>query len=133
MYSSSYQPVTAGQITVYCDALLRLPNDQGRRNFYHVAATSYVAAIVAYHNGQAPRLPCTLENVVATALYPDYERILALLQQDRYSADYMGPLSRALQERAEQQLAGVIGHVWAGLTAVAVCPAAAERVRQLVA
>jgi hypothetical protein len=94
----------------YSQAIIHnlLPESIRRKDFWIRSATAILTAVIWFLKKHHPA-HCTLPHAVNTILYKDYLHVMSMLATDEECADLVRSALTAIENGAENQIAGVMG------------------------
>ncbi|AHJ95496.1 hypothetical protein [Hymenobacter swuensis] len=84
------------------------PQSIRKMEFFDISAVAYLTGIIWFYKKHFPRY-CTIPHVVATAIHKDFKHVLSMLETDPECAGMVRSIVRAVEQRAEKQVAAVVG------------------------
>ncbi len=93
------------------------PSSIRKMEFFDTSAVAYLTSIIWFYKKHYPQY-CTIPHVVATAMYDDFRHVLSMLDTDLETGDKARSLITAVKQRAEKQIAAVIGTLQVILTSI---------------
>ncbi|TYZ07302.1 TraM recognition domain-containing protein [Hymenobacter lutimineralis] len=79
-----------------------------KMEFFDISAVAYLTGIIWFYKKHFPRY-CTIPHVVATAVHKDFKHVLSMLETDPECAGMVRSIVTAVEQRAEKQVAAVVG------------------------
>ncbi|TGE21008.1 type IV secretory system conjugative DNA transfer family protein [Hymenobacter metallicola] len=79
-----------------------------KMEFFDISAVAYLTGIIWFYKKHFPRY-CTIPHVVATAIHKDFKHVLSMLETDPECAGMVRSIVTAVEQRAEKQVAAVVG------------------------
>ena len=79
-----------------------------KMEFFDISAVAYLTGIIWFYKKHFPRY-CTIPHVVATAVHKDFKHVLSMLETDQECAGMVRSIVTAVEQRAEKQVAAVVG------------------------
>ncbi|GAA4367527.1 hypothetical protein GCM10023185_39500 [Hymenobacter saemangeumensis] len=79
-----------------------------KMEFFDISAVAYLTGIIWFYKKHFPRY-CTIPHVVATAIHKDFKHVLSMLETDPECAGMVRSIITAVEQRAEKQVAAVVG------------------------
>jgi hypothetical protein len=79
-----------------------------KMEFFDISAVAYLTGIIWFYKKHFPRY-CTIPHVVATAVHKDFKHVLSMLETDPECAGMVRSIITAVEQRAEKQVAAVVG------------------------
>jgi hypothetical protein len=93
------------------------PTSIKKMEFFDTSAVAYLTSIIWFYRKNYPQY-CTIPHVVATAMYDDFKHVLSMLNTDLECGDMARSLITAVKQKAEKQIAAVVGTLQVILTKI---------------
>ncbi|MCR5890747.1 TraM recognition domain-containing protein [Hymenobacter sp. J193] len=93
------------------------PSSIRKMEFFDTSAVAYLTSIIWFYRKHYPAL-CTIPHVVATAMHDDFKHVLSMLDTDLESGDLARSIITAVKQKAEKQIAAVVGTLQVILTRI---------------